>query len=291
MFDRVTGLNVLLDEITVPRERWALCPRYVSIALTNACDLACPYCYAPKNPAALDRHRLIHWLDVLDFNGCLGIGLGGGEPTLYPGLADVCRYAGRSTGLAVTLTTHGHWLNDSLLASLAGNIHFLRISMDGVGPTYEALRHRSFEALRNRLKILGTVAPFGINYVVNARTLPDLNAAIDLADEVGAAEFLLLPEQATQNSSGIDGQAMSTLRQWVSLYRGRVPLTVSEAGADGLPTCNPLGREDGLRAYAFISAEGILKKSSFEADGVPIEPDGLIGAFDALRREHGEERA
>ena len=50
LFNRVTGLNILLDEIEIPPESWASAPRHVSIALTNACDLACPYCYAPKAP-------------------------------------------------------------------------------------------------------------------------------------------------------------------------------------------------------------------------------------------------
>jgi len=289
VFDRITGFNVLVDEIAVPREQWAVCPRYVSLALTNACDLDCPYCYAPKHPAALDVWRVIDWLDVLDGNGCLGVGFGGGEPTLYRELAVLCKYAAQRTGLAVTLTTHGHRLSDSLLASLSGNVHLLRVSMDGVGSVYEELRHRPFAALRNRLESLRAVARFGINYVVNRRTLSDLDAAIELAADAGAVEFLLLPEQATNTGGGIDNGTAEALRRWVSLYRGKVPLTVSEAGSEGLPICNPLGRENGLRAYAFISASGVLKRSSFDDGGVPINEHGLIGALDVLRAQYREE--
>lgn len=146
LFDRETGLNVLLDEIQAPPDSWATAPRQVSVALTNACDLACPHCYAPKNPAALDFRRLTGWLNELDANGCLGVGFGGGEPTLYRRFPELCRYAARNTGLAVTFTTHAHHLTDALVAGLAGSIHFVRVSMDGVGPTYEALRGRPFEA-------------------------------------------------------------------------------------------------------------------------------------------------
>jgi MoaA/NifB/PqqE/SkfB family radical SAM enzyme len=289
IFNRATGLNVLLDEISVPSIYWATSPRYVSVTLTNACDLACPYCFAPKDPAALEVERVSGWLDELDMNACLGVGFGGGEPTLYRGLAEVCRYAAQNTGLAVTLTTHGHRLDDTLCASLAGSVHFVRISMDGVGPTYEALRCRPFAALRRRLEILRTLAPFGINYMVNARTLPDLNAATELAAEVGAAEFLLLPEQPNAASSGIDDQTVKALHQWVTLYRGTVPLSISETGAGGLPTCDPFPRETGLRAYAFISAEGTLKRSSFDIDGTPITEDGLMRAVQVLRTRHREE--
>ncbi len=54
LFDRTSGLNLLLDEVSHPTSQWAKAPRYVSIALTNACDLSCAYCYAPKRPAALN---------------------------------------------------------------------------------------------------------------------------------------------------------------------------------------------------------------------------------------------
>jgi hypothetical protein len=36
----------------------------------------------------------------------LGVGFGGGEPTLYPHLVELCHYAAQNTGLAVTLTIH-----------------------------------------------------------------------------------------------------------------------------------------------------------------------------------------
>jgi len=111
VFNRMTGLNILLDEVRVPPALWARAPRQVSIALTNACDLACSYCFAPKDPAVLAFEQVTDWLDELDANGCLGIGLGGGEPTLHPRLVELCQYATQHTRLAVTLTTHGHRLD------------------------------------------------------------------------------------------------------------------------------------------------------------------------------------
>jgi len=62
LFDRVNGLNILLDEVCVPASCWSAAPRQVSVALTNACDLACPYCYAPKSRATLDADCIERWL-------------------------------------------------------------------------------------------------------------------------------------------------------------------------------------------------------------------------------------
>lgn len=288
VFDRTTGLNILLDEVWAPPASWAPAPRHVSIALTNVCDLSCAYCFVPKNSARLDVEQVVRWLDELDANGCLGVGFGGGEPTLYPHFAELCHYAARKTSLAVTFTTHGHHLDDEMLFALSGNVQFVRVSMDGIGSTYEGLRNRPFAALLRRIKGLCILAPFGINYVVNSRTLPDLDAAVTLAAGLGAAEFLLLPEQPVRETGGIDDYTAQALLGWVSRYRGTIPLTVSETAADGLPTCNPLIGETGLGAYAHIDAAGILKRSSYDNDGVAISAGGVMQALNELQTREEE---
>ena len=281
-FNRNTGVNLLVDEISLPPSMWSTAPRQVSIALTNACDLICPHCYAPKNPAVLDFEQLIGWLTDLDVNGCIGVGFGGGEPTLYPRLAELCSYTAEKTGLAVTMTTHAHHLSDQLLKDLAGNVHFIRVSMDGVDVTYESIRGKPFASLIQRIKVLSKIVSFGINFVVNSRTIDDLDKAIELAEEFGCSEFLLLPEEATLRTGGIDGNTRRILQEWVASYRGGIPLAVSESGADGLPICNPLIAETGLDAFAHINASGILKRTSYSTDGVQIIEDGVMPALRKL---------
>lgn len=289
IFDRSTGANLLVDEVRVPPPLWSAAPRNVSVALTNACDLHCPYCYAPKGPAKLDADRLVVWLDELDSQGCLSVGFGGGEPTLCRHLPHLCRYVAQCTRLAVTFTTHGHRLDDSLAAELSGNVHFIRVSMDGVGATYEALRGRCFPSLRERLATVRQLAPFGINFVVNSRTLPDLDAATTLAADHGAAEFLLLPEQPVRGRGGIDSRTTQALGDWVNSYEGPIRLTVSEGGAAGLPICDPLVGEGGLRAYAHIDASGRLKRTSYDHSGVSIGFDGVMEALKILALTPGED--
>ena len=283
-FNRATGINILVEETTPAASTWAAAPRQVSVALTNACDLTCSHCYAPKNPAMLTFDRLIRWLADLDANGCIGVGFGGGEPTLYPRLTELCSYAARKTNLAVTMTTHAHRLSDQLLTELAGNMHFVRVSMDGVGPTYESIRCRPFDALLERIAALERVARFGINFIVNSKTVADLDAAVNLAADLGASEFLLLPEEPVGRGVGIDNETTIILRKWVNGYRGSVPLAVSEGGAEGLPTCNPLNAETGLAAFAHIDASGIIKRTSYDTSGILIRENGVMAALDKLKR-------
>lgn len=221
-------------------------------------------------------------MDELDANGAIAVGFGGGEPTLYPRFAELCRYTTQNTGMAVTFTTHGHHLNDELITALYGNVHFVRISMDGLGTTYESLRGRSFAVFQRRINKLKELAPFGINYVVNAKTFPDLEAATELAARIGAAEFLLLPEQPVNDRGGIDLDTTHALQDWVRGYRGSVRLAVSERGAGDMPTCNPFEAETGLRAYAHVDANGVLKPTSYDCEGVEIRNSGLIAALQLL---------
>ena len=129
----------------------------------------------------LDFARLSEWLIELDDNGCINVGFGGGEPTLYPRLAEICAFASQQTALSLSLTTHGHAFGGELLKELAGNLHFIRVSMDGVDATYESIRHRSFASLVEHIVEVSRVFPFGINYLVNSTTVADLDAAMIVA--------------------------------------------------------------------------------------------------------------
>lgn len=120
LFDRKTGWNVLVDEMRIPPTQWARAPRQTSIALTNACDLDCPYCYAPKTFGLLDADQVAAWLRELDDNGCFGVGFGGGEPTLHCNFIEICRQAAEQTNLAVTFTTHAHRITHRYVDQLKG---------------------------------------------------------------------------------------------------------------------------------------------------------------------------
>lgn len=283
LFNRGTGTNILIDEVKIPNEHWSKAPRQVSIALTNACDLSCLHCYAPKQKAVLDFDLLTNWLRTLDSNGCMGVGFGGGEPTLYPKFVELCEYAANETDLAVTMTTHGHRLNDVFLGKLSGNIHFVRVSMDGVGLTYEGIRNRSFDDLVKKISILKEVVPFGINYVVNSTTIGDLDEVAQIVDGLGASELLLLPEVSVGRGVGIDKLTENVMQKWIRNYRGKVRLAISETHTDGIPVCEPFEMETGISAYAHIDARGTLKTNSFSQCGVLIDDAYIMDALQILR--------
>jgi len=248
LFNRKTGANILFDEFSVPDNLWSKAPRQVSIALTNTCDLSCSHCYAPKYNANLNFDMLKKWLTDLDKYGTIGVGLGGGEPTLYSEFNELCAFIANETNLALSMTTHGHRLNRNIIETIAKNMNFIRVSMDGIYSTYEAIRGRSFDEFIGKVKTLNNTVPFGINFVVNQYTVNDLTKGAQLAKDLGAIEFLLLPEVATGKGIVIDANTKQIMQEWIRKYRGKVRLAISENHTDGIPICEPFKKEIGLNA-------------------------------------------
>ncbi|MET8558940.1 radical SAM protein [Streptomyces sp. NPDC004959] len=283
LFDRVTGMNVLLDEVPVSAEQFSRAPRYLSVALTNACELRCAYCYAPKHAAALGRERVVAWAVELDAAGCLGVGFGGGEPTAYRGFAQLCSDIARSTSMAVTFTTHGHRLTPELVESLRGVVHFVRLSADGVGATYERLRGRPFAAVVQAAGLLGSLAPFGINAVINADTVGELDDLAEFAVKVGASELLLLPEQPTATTPGIGTADAQRLVEWAATARAGVRLAISRTGLEAtLPTAEAVPGERPLDAHMHVDATGVLRPHAYAPTGLSVG-DSIMEAVQALR--------
>lgn len=283
LFDRASGMNVLLDEVPVAAEQFSPAPRYLSVALTNACELHCLYCYAPKHAAALNPENVLAWAVELDAAGCLGVGFGGGEPTAYRRFSQLCADITQSTSMAVTFTTHGHRLTPDFAESLRGAVHFVRLSVDGIGPTYERLRGKPFTSVVRAASLLASLVPFGINTVVNADTVDELDDVARFAADVGASELLLLPEQPTAATPGISEADAQRLVEWVSAARAGVRLAISRTGLEAaLPVAEALPGEDPLEAHMHVDAAGILRPHAYASAGTPVGAS-IMDAVQALR--------
>lgn len=290
LFDRDSGRNILLDEIKVPKNYWDSAPRQITIALTNECNLDCPHCYAPKKSAELQYEQVLSWLEELDKNGCLGVGFGGGEPTVYKNFPELCSLASEKTDMAITFTTHGHNLTEALLENLSSNVHFVRISMDGVGDTYEEIRGRPFRSLLENIRLLSKYLSFGINFLVNKKTIDELEQVTELASELGASEVLILPEEPVRQGSGIGPEVLKDLKKWVWNYSGTIPLSISDRYSKGFPFCDPKPEESDLQSYAHVDASGALKPTSFHCKGIKIE-GSIIQSLEKLKSDYEDKEA
>lgn len=279
-YDRVSGCHVLLDERPVPRELWSPAPSLVSIALTNVCDLACGFCYAPKSTHHLAFDDLLRWCKELDALGTLEVAFGGGEPTLYRELPELCAAVWRETGLGVSITTHGHHLTLDLVNRLRGNVSIIRVSVDAPDPPYSAIRGRPLSRVEHNIQAIDGQIPVGINTVVNSATLEHLDELAALVERWRATDWLLLPEIRGGRFTLTAGE-WDRLSDWLTANVGRFPLNVTYDARPHL-RCPFLFDEEPDQDYVHISADGYLRLCSYEGGGVPLKDKALNDALSEL---------
>lgn len=286
LYDRVTGLHVLDDAVRALSAECSVGPAVVSIALTNTCDLNCTFCYAPKVAAALPAERVFQWCCELDAMGTLEVAFGGGEPTLHPDLADICRRVWECTGLGVSITTNGHHLTDKLVRQLAGKVSIVRFSIDAVEPLYREIRNRPLKPVLDWLRALSGEMHTGVNVVVNTRTLRTLDTLYDVVKDAKTSDVLLLP-QVADGSFVLTEEDWRQLEKWVNAHWRDGHISVTAAARPHIE-CPFLFDVEPPNAYAHITADGRLGRSSYSGADIVL---GRRALTDALGQLHGAESA
>jgi MoaA/NifB/PqqE/SkfB family radical SAM enzyme len=279
-YDRITGYHVLLDENPVPQELWSHAPSLVSIALTNVCDLACEFCYAPKSTHQLSFDDLLRWCKELDALGTLEVAFGGGEPTLYRELPELCAAIWEETELGISITTHGHHLNPDLIERLQGKVSNLRLSVDAPEPMYSAIRGRPLSRLEKNVEAIHNKIPVGVNTVVNSMTLEHLDELAPLVERWQVTDWLLLPETSAGRFT-LTADEWNRFSDWLTANIGRFQLNVTYDARPYL-SCPFLFTEEPDQDYVHISADGYLRLCSYERGGVPLEDRTIKDALDEL---------
>ncbi|MCY4109396.1 MAG: hypothetical protein OXG11_10250 [Chloroflexi bacterium] len=132
------------------------------------------------------------------------------------------------------------------------------------------------------------LSPFGVNYVVNAQTINDLDEAAKLAFGKGAVEMLLLPERSTGDRDGIDEVTRRTLSEWVGSNR-HYRLAIPDGYDPGsIPIANPFHDIDPLQGYAHIDASCHLRVNAYSPVAVKIR-SSIGDAVGRLRSHSGSQ--
>jgi len=280
-YDRVSGYHLLVDEVRPPARLLTKAPSLVSIALTNVCDLACAFCYAPKTKDYLPVELITDWCAQFDELGTFEIAFGGGEPTLHPGLVELCKRVWSETKLGISITTHGQRLDADICRALAGNISVVRVSVDGVTDTYSAIRGRSFSTIETNLTTALRYFPVAVNTVVNATTLPRLPELAEFLRRLGVCDWLLLPE-TNEGVFKLTSDHWTWLDAFVQEHSHHFQLGVTYEARPFLPDSPFLFEDEPEHDYVHISADGFLRQSSYGRGGVKLEGISIVTALDRL---------
>ncbi len=164
-------------------------PKDVQINLGNVCNNNCVFCVnqASQNrsdfisPAAL-KERILRYAK----KKYTSLGFLGGEPTLYPALADIISYARRAGFSHIHLVTNGRRLADAgyLAALVAAGVTRISVSIHGDTAMLEDPLTRvrggfrqKWHALQNVIKLVrnGALAEgVSVNIVLTVQNLPHL---------------------------------------------------------------------------------------------------------------------
>ncbi len=98
---------------------------YMSLALTQVCNLKCTFCYVGgSKPKTMELPKLYHILDDAISYGLKRIQLSGGEPLLYEKLFDVIKYL-RDKDVEVLLVTN----STNITPEIAKKLHDLDVNI------------------------------------------------------------------------------------------------------------------------------------------------------------------
>lgn len=125
-------------------------PEHVDIELSSVCDMKCPMCYTttaafkelvPKKLMDMELFKKI--VDECANRGVYSIRLSlRGEPFLNRNIVEMTRYAKEMGIREVATLTNGLKLNPELFREIMeAGLDWMTISFDGMGETYEKIRH------------------------------------------------------------------------------------------------------------------------------------------------------
>lgn len=176
-------------------------PPVLHIHPTRMCNLACAHCYSRSGPSArnhLPIGQLLTGTQRLFTHGYRQASLSGGEPMLYPDIAELCRGLSRQ-GYHVSVISNGWFCNRIAPLAQAGHIHSVSLSFDGLPCIHDLIRCRK-GAFRKSLDGLETLTRAGITtgavVAVTRACLPQLPDLVAVLREAGATQIQFHPVAA-----------------------------------------------------------------------------------------------
>jgi radical SAM protein with 4Fe4S-binding SPASM domain len=163
--------------------------RYLELQLTHRCNLRCRHCYlGPPRPAELPLAAAVAIAEEFAANGGLRLLISGGEPLLYPALAEFLQEIGRLQ-LRRVLLTNGTLLSVATLRWL--QIEEVQVSLDGWRHGHDRLRGTgSFDRARRGLAAVQEAGiPLSIATMVHQENIGEFDRLERFTREIGAREW------------------------------------------------------------------------------------------------------
>lgn len=213
--------------------------RIASVFFISGCNFRCPYCHNPE--LVEPQEGGFYWSELESFlrerEGWLdGVVITGGEPTLYPGLLELCRRL-KWAGLGVKIDTNGS--RPEVLRDLLGEglVDFVAMDVKTSLERYPQVVRRPFphDFLAERIReSIGLILGWGGEHEFRCTVVPGLVGEEDLwrvADLLRGGRKLVL--QAFRGEHTLDpdwrgrqGYPPDRLREWAKGLSSFLPVEV-----------------------------------------------------------------
>ena len=192
-------------------------PIFVTLCVTNRCNLRCAYCYEEyydRQHADVPLERLLALVDELAAMGTRYISINGGEALLRRDLEALVDKV-RVYGMILHLSTNGLLIPNSV--SLLRKIDSIAVSLDGIGASNDRNRGEgSYAKIRAGIEALRQARiPFHIHTVLTKNNKDAVDDMLAFARECDSqVQFSLLREEDSPDKTlGLGEQELKTLVQ------------------------------------------------------------------------------
>ncbi|MFB0561483.1 MAG: PqqD family peptide modification chaperone [Candidatus Lokiarchaeia archaeon] len=199
--------------------------QYVSIALTNQCNLKCFMCYANSGEHVENELNFMDWSKVLDSvtkMGAHSLILTGGEPLVYEDFIPLIRYA-KNLGLEIDLCTNGSLITEETADLFKKEqIRSVRISLDGGdAKTHDKIRGKTgaFKKTIRGIKLLKEQnIRTEIQTVVLQNNFNDIAKIAELSTSLGVYKIEFSPIEKVGRAEGLSEELFLSAEQMRELH-------------------------------------------------------------------------
>lgn len=222
--------------------------RTVHLHPLDRCNLACSHCYSassPLNQTILPLEPLLAALPLLKAEGYEVISLSGGEPLLYPRLAELLA-AAKALGFRTAAITNGFRVTAQHRAVIDA-LDRIAISFDGMEVLHNRMRGNS-QAWNRALAGLHYLAeigkPVAVAFTVSSESLVDVPDFVELCAGLGVRAVQLRPlvmaGRASEEAADLALSEADVARLWLMAqtlelaWEGEIAVHVDLAPAEAL---------------------------------------------------------
>lgn len=180
--------------------------RMLYLQLLYRCNFTCLHCFHGKRLQYADAFTADEAVSLLtlmrDEYGTEAVTLLGGEPFVYRDLARVVRQAKEELGQRVEICTNGYRI-ERRLTEVAPYLDLLRVSLEGVGSTNDAIRKNgSYQSALNSLSLARDLGvPTGATMTVTSRNIDEVLPLASVLAQLGVRQLKLHHLRAVGNAA------------------------------------------------------------------------------------------